>query len=314
MQYAILCYHSEDVVCSWSKEEDDAVMAKLAVVQDRLAKAGKLGPGRPPDADDGRDHAAEGPGSAPGYRRPLRRDQGAAARLLRRRLRDARGGDRGCARTSPAPTPAGPTRSGRSRSSSPGAPRRDRPRLDRCDADLRAPAGGRRRCCAISAISTRPKRRSRKPACGRSRPGRRTVRRAIPLPGSSWSGATSRSTRRGAAASRSRCPPTRSSRISTTPKPSWPSGSTTAHYRDDILRLLFICCHPDLPATQQIALALRVVSGLSVKEIARAFLVERERHGAAHHPGQAPGRGGRGPVRDAGRGRSARSGSPPSPP
>lgn len=46
-----------------------------------------------------------------------------------------------------------------------------------------------------------------------------------------------------------------------------------SHYRDDILRLLFICCHPDLPATQQIALALRIVSGLSVKEIARAFLV-----------------------------------------
>ncbi|HSG38626.1 MAG TPA: DUF6596 domain-containing protein, partial [Thermoanaerobaculia bacterium] len=35
----------------------------------------------------------------------------------------------------------------------------------------------------------------------------------------------------------------------------------------------FICCHPELPAVQQIALALRVVSGLSVKEIARAFLV-----------------------------------------
>ena len=46
-----------------------------------------------------------------------------------------------------------------------------------------------------------------------------------------------------------------------------------AHYRDDILRLLFICCRPDLPTTQQIALALRVVSGLSVAEIARAFLV-----------------------------------------
>jgi RNA polymerase sigma-70 factor (ECF subfamily) len=46
-----------------------------------------------------------------------------------------------------------------------------------------------------------------------------------------------------------------------------------AHYRDDILRLMFICCHPDLPATQQIALALRIVSGLSVKQIARAFLV-----------------------------------------
>jgi RNA polymerase sigma-70 factor (ECF subfamily) len=36
---------------------------------------------------------------------------------------------------------------------------------------------------------------------------------------------------------------------------------------------LFTCCHPDLPATQQIALALRIVSGLSVKQIARAFLV-----------------------------------------
>src|SRR3954471_2532366 len=46
-----------------------------------------------------------------------------------------------------------------------------------------------------------------------------------------------------------------------------------SHYRDDILRLLFICCHPDLPATQQIAMALRIVSGLTVKQIARAFIV-----------------------------------------
>ncbi|WP_165185037.1 RNA polymerase sigma factor [Caulobacter soli] len=45
------------------------------------------------------------------------------------------------------------------------------------------------------------------------------------------------------------------------------------HYRDDVLRLLFICCHPDLPATQQVAVALRIVSGLSVRQIARAFLV-----------------------------------------
>src|SRR5882672_5813871 len=46
-----------------------------------------------------------------------------------------------------------------------------------------------------------------------------------------------------------------------------------SHYRDDILRLLFICCHPELPATQQIALALRIVSGLTVAQIARVFLV-----------------------------------------
>ena len=46
-----------------------------------------------------------------------------------------------------------------------------------------------------------------------------------------------------------------------------------SHYRDDVLRLLFICCNPELPPTQQIALALRIVSGLTVQQIARAFLV-----------------------------------------
>ena len=44
MQYAILCYHDENVVCAWSKEEDEAVMAKLAVVHERLERQGKLGP------------------------------------------------------------------------------------------------------------------------------------------------------------------------------------------------------------------------------------------------------------------------------
>ncbi|PWC33835.1 RNA polymerase sigma factor [Azospirillum sp. TSO35-2] len=47
----------------------------------------------------------------------------------------------------------------------------------------------------------------------------------------------------------------------------------SADYRDDVLRLLFICCHPDLPATQQIALALRIVCGVPTARIARAFLV-----------------------------------------
>lgn len=44
MLYAILCYDNEDVVGSWTKEEDDAVLAKLAVVQDRIAAEGRLGP------------------------------------------------------------------------------------------------------------------------------------------------------------------------------------------------------------------------------------------------------------------------------
>ncbi|MDE2061315.1 MAG: YciI family protein [Bradyrhizobium sp.] len=44
MLYAILCYHDEDFVGSWSKEQDAAVMSKLAIVQDKLKKEGRLGP------------------------------------------------------------------------------------------------------------------------------------------------------------------------------------------------------------------------------------------------------------------------------
>ena len=73
-----------------------------------------------------------------------------------------------------------------------------------------------------------------------------------------------------------------------------------ADYRDDILRLLFVCCHPDLPSTQQIALALRIVSGIPVQRIARAFLVgesameqritrAKARVAAAGVPFEAPG-------------------------
>ena len=44
MLYAILCYHDEDFVGSWTREQDAAVMSKLSVVQDRLKKEGRLGP------------------------------------------------------------------------------------------------------------------------------------------------------------------------------------------------------------------------------------------------------------------------------
>src|SRR3954469_9817038 len=44
MLYALLCYNSEEMVFSWTKEEDDAVMAKLGAVHGRLAAQGKLGP------------------------------------------------------------------------------------------------------------------------------------------------------------------------------------------------------------------------------------------------------------------------------
>ena len=44
MRYAILCYNDEHAVGAWSKAEDAAVMERLGVVQDRLARAGKMGP------------------------------------------------------------------------------------------------------------------------------------------------------------------------------------------------------------------------------------------------------------------------------
>jgi len=44
MLYTLLCYNNEDVVWSWTKEEDDAVMNRLAVVHEKLTREGKLGP------------------------------------------------------------------------------------------------------------------------------------------------------------------------------------------------------------------------------------------------------------------------------
>jgi RNA polymerase sigma-70 factor, ECF subfamily len=42
---------------------------------------------------------------------------------------------------------------------------------------------------------------------------------------------------------------------------------------DDVLRLIFTCCHPALALEAQVALTLKTLCGLSVEEIARAFLV-----------------------------------------
>jgi hypothetical protein len=44
MHYAILCYDSEDVVHAWTKEQDDAAVAALVVVEETLARAKRLGP------------------------------------------------------------------------------------------------------------------------------------------------------------------------------------------------------------------------------------------------------------------------------
>ncbi|GAA3518354.1 RNA polymerase sigma factor [Actinocatenispora rupis] len=48
---------------------------------------------------------------------------------------------------------------------------------------------------------------------------------------------------------------------------------------DDRLRLIFTCCHPALAAEARVALTLRLVGGLTVAEIARAFLVQENTMG-----------------------------------
>jgi RNA polymerase sigma factor (sigma-70 family) len=42
---------------------------------------------------------------------------------------------------------------------------------------------------------------------------------------------------------------------------------------DDLLRLIFTCCHPVMPSESRVALTLRLLGGLTTEEIARAFVV-----------------------------------------
>jgi len=44
--------------------------------------------------------------------------------------------------------------------------------------------------------------------------------------------------------------------------------------RDDVLRLMFLCCHPSLPRESRVALTLKCVAGFHTEEIARALLAE----------------------------------------
>jgi RNA polymerase sigma-70 factor (ECF subfamily) len=52
-----------------------------------------------------------------------------------------------------------------------------------------------------------------------------------------------------------------------------PSDAADELFPDDRLRLIFTCCHPALTIDAQVALTLKTLCGLSVEEIARAFLV-----------------------------------------
>lgn len=57
----------------------------------------------------------------------------------------------------------------------------------------------------------------------------------------------------------------------------FPEGSTQdGELEDDVLRLIFTCCHPALPEEARIALTLRTICGLTTTEIAKAFLVSEK--------------------------------------
>jgi len=56
--------------------------------------------------------------------------------------------------------------------------------------------------------------------------------------------------------------------------------SSIDHVEDDVLRLMFICCHPALSSDAQITLTLRLLAGLTTKEIARSFLTSDATIGA----------------------------------
>lgn len=58
-----------------------------------------------------------------------------------------------------------------------------------------------------------------------------------------------------------------------TPSSTPPPELNEEPFSDDLMRLIFTCCHPALALEAQVALTLKTLCGLSVEEIARAFLV-----------------------------------------
>src|SRR5437667_7445483 len=53
-----------------------------------------------------------------------------------------------------------------------------------------------------------------------------------------------------------------------------PSAEIDDQVGDDELRMIFMCCHPEIPRDASVALSLKTIGGFSVREIARAFLAD----------------------------------------
>ena len=275
MLYTILCYHDEGAVGALTQEEDAALMAELAVVRRQLGAEGKLGPVARLMPTTAATTLREGR-EPHGHRRPVRRDQGAAAGLLRRRLREPRGGPRGGA------PPVAPRAAAGLRSAlevrpiarvSPGG-RHAVSDLGWIDAALTAA-----RPQALGALlryfrDLDTAEEAFQEACLRAL--RHWPVNGPPRDPAAWLILVGRNVALDEVRRRSRQQELPDEELISDLEDAEAALAERldgSDYRDDVLRLLFICCHPELPATQQIALALRIVSGLSVKEIARAFLV-----------------------------------------
>ena len=99
MLYAILAYHVEAEVASWTPEEDAALMADLHRVHDRLNQEGRLGPAARLGATE-KARTLRGPGAGLVIDGPFA-EKGTVAGLLRARLRHRRSRHRGRARPAP---------------------------------------------------------------------------------------------------------------------------------------------------------------------------------------------------------------------
>jgi RNA polymerase sigma factor (sigma-70 family) len=62
--------------------------------------------------------------------------------------------------------------------------------------------------------------------------------------------------------------------VANQPNQAQPNQEQPDREQDDVLRLVFVCCHPALPRDARVALTLRLVAGLTAAEIARAFLLD----------------------------------------
>ena len=290
MLYAILCYDNEEVVCAWTKEQDDAAMAKLGVVQEKLARQGRLGPvarlmpttaattlskGKETVVIDG--PFAETKEQLLGFfivdcesleqAIETAKDLGQAS-SSNGSLRDP----------SAAAVPAGKRRHVNDVIDSAWmdtALRAARPRavgaLLRYFRDLDTAEEAFQEAC-LDALKNWPN-------------------NGPPRDPAAWLifvGPQQRHRRRPAAGQGARrCPSDEQLSDLDDAEGTLAERLDDAHYRDDIFRLLFICCHPDLPATQQLALALRLVCGLTVQADRARLPGQRGGHGAADHAGQA---------------------------